>query len=347
MNDESRPAVNVGLIGLGFAGTQLHLPPLMQNPSVEIVIACDEDSIKSGAFRAAHADLGARTTTRWEDVVSDKAIEAVFIATPTPTHLEIVLKALENGKHVFCEKPVALNLEDARVMQAAAEKYAPQLLMIGQVLRFWPDYVEAHNVVKHGKIGEVRIARTFRAVTMPSGWYTDEALSGGVILDLALHDLDFLVWTLGEVESVFAQGENCLGKGGGDFVDYAQIHLNFRSGAIAHVEASWAVPTEFPFTTSLELCGTDGMLQMDNSEQSNSLEVFVQSLPPAKSAPIEQNGYFYEIDAFVKAINERQKIAPISVSDVIHPLEVALAAKESIRSGKTIHLQSLKTGASR
>jgi UDP-N-acetylglucosamine 3-dehydrogenase len=345
--DDHLPAVNVGLIGLGFAGTCLHLPPLKLNPRVMIEVACDEDSLKTEAFRHNHADADARTTSRWEDVVTDPAVHAVFIATPTPTHKEIALKALENGKHVFCEKPVAPTLDDAKEMHEAAQRKPGQLLMVGQVLRYWPDYVEAHNIVRHGKLGEVSIARTSRCTGMPSGWYADEAQSGGVILDLALHDIDFLIWTFGEVESVFAQGENCLGKGGSDFVDYAQIHLNFASGAIAHLEASWAVPTSFPFTTSLEICGSEGMLQMDNSEQSTSLETFLHGCHPSKSGPSEFNGYFYEIDAFVKAIINKETKAPIDVSDVVHPLEVAMAAKQSIRSGKTIKLTREKVGAAR
>lgn len=347
MDDRSPPVVNVGLIGLGFAGTSLHLPPLKQNPQVRLVMACDEDSNKSAAFRTIHPGLHARTTMRWQDVVADPEVHAVFIATPTPTHMEIARAALENGKHVFCEKPVALSMSDAKAMQAAAEAHPSKLLMIGQVLRFWPDYVEAHDIVLHGKLGEVRIARASRATGMPSGWYADEQKSGGVILDLALHDIDFFVWTLGEVESVYAQGENCLGKGTADFVDYAQIHLNFKCGAIAHLEASWAVPNSFPFTTALEICGSGGMMQMDNSGQSTSLEVYLQGTPVHTSAPMEYNGYFFEIDAFIKAILEKHERPPIGVNDVIHPLEVALSAKESIRSGKTVQLVNSTVGSHR
>jgi UDP-N-acetylglucosamine 3-dehydrogenase len=331
--------VNVGLIGLGYAGTCLHLPPLKQNAHVNIEVACDEDVTKTEGFRHNHGDVGAHTTARWEDVINDASLHAIFIATPTPTHREIATAALKAGKHVFCEKPVALSMEDAQAMYEAAQNSGGKLLMIGQVLRYWPDYVEAHNIVKCGKLGEIRVARTSRCVGMPSGWYGDELQSGGVILDLALHDIDFLVWTLGLVDSVFAQGENCLGKGTADFVDYAQIHLNFQSGAVAHLEASWAVPPSFPFTTSLEMCGTNGMLQMDNGEQSTSIELFPPSCAACKSGPIEYNGYFFEIDAFIKAILNGAERAPIDVMDVMHPLEVAMAAKASIRSGKTISLK--------
>jgi UDP-N-acetylglucosamine 3-dehydrogenase len=331
--------VNVGLIGLGYAGACLHLPPLKQNPRVNISIACDADSTKTEGFRHNHADLTARTTSKWEEVVADPSIHAVFIATPTPTHREIATKALENGKHVFCEKPVALTMEDAEAMYQASQNSGGKLLMIGQVLRYWPDYVEAHNLVKNGKLGDISICRSSRCVGMPTGWYADEAQSGGVILDLALHDIDFLVWTLGLVDSVFAQGENCLGKGTADFVDYAQIHLNFASGAIAHLEASWAVPPSFPFTTMLEMCGSGGMLQMDNSDQATSIELFPPTGAASKAGPIEFNGYFFEIDAFIKAICANETRAPIDIMHVQHPLEVALAAKESIRTGQLVSLK--------
>lgn len=331
--------INVGLIGLGYAGAFLHLPPLLQNPRVNLLIVCDEDSMKTEAFRHSHPDLTVRTTSHWQDIVKEPAVDVVFIATPTPTHREFATEALRNGKHVFCEKPVALTLDDAEAMYEAAQNSGGKLLMIGQVLHYWPDYVQAHNIVTSGKIGEVRIARTSRCVCMPTGWYADEVQSGGVILDLALHDIDFLIWTLGPVDSVYAQGENCLGKGMAEFIDYAQIQLNFASGAIAHVEASWAVPPTFPFSTSLEMSGTNGLIQMDNSEQATSLELYPPSGAVAKSKPIEYNGYFGEIDAFVDAIVNKAERAPIDVCDVLHPLEVALAAKESIHTGKIISLK--------
>lgn len=342
----SRPAwsvglqtVNVGIIGLGFAGMQLHLPPLIQNQHVNIVWACDENTTLTEALRHNHPELHAvRTTSHWKEICEDPAVDAVFIATPTPTHAQIAKYALSGMKHVFCEKPVALNLQDALEMHSTADATG-NLLMIGQVLRFWPDYVDAHNIVAAGQIGDVSIARTSRCVGMPSGWYANEEKSGGVILDLALHDIDFLTWTLGDVVSVFAQGQNCTGKGIAGFVDYAQIHLNFASGAIAHVEASWAVPTSFPFSTSLEICGSNGMIQMDNSEQNTALELYPPSGAASKAAPIEYNGYFHEINAFVLAILNGDKRAPIDAGDVLHPLDVALAAKQSIRTSKLVNVE--------
>jgi predicted dehydrogenase len=331
--------VNVGIIGLGFAGTRLHLPPLLQNPHVSVVWACDDNSTLTEGLRHNHPELHAiRTTTNWKELIDDAAVQAVFIATPTPTHKELAKYALAAGKHVFCEKPVALNMQDAMEMHTTADTIG-KMLMIGQVLRFWPDYVDAHNLVVSGQIGDVSIARTSRAVGMPSGWYANEEHSGGVILDLALHDIDFLTWTLGDVVSVYAQGQNCTGKGTADFVDYAQIHLNFASGAIAHVEASWAVPANHPFTTSLEMCGSKGMIQMDNSDQNTSLELYPPSGAASKAAPIEYNGYFHEINAFVQAIINNETRAPIDVADVLHPLDVALAAKQSIRTGKLVNIE--------
>ncbi len=333
---ETDRTVKIGLVGLGFAGTNLHLPPLLQNPRAELVAVADNDKAKVDDFKKSHKELKVKASIDWKELVADPAVEAVFIATPTPTHLPIAEGALQAGKHVFCEKPVAINIEDAHKMLELSKKHSDRILMIGQVLRFWDDYVQANQMVRHGKIGEPRIARASRTVAMPSGWFAQEELSGGVIMDLSLHDIDFLIWTIGDVESVYAQGADCSGKGGPGFVDYVQTQLNFRSGAIAHVEGVWASAKSYPFTTSLEISGTKGMLSMDNSGFLTSLEITGSNNQPQRMSPAEFNGYYHEDDAFLRAIISGAKDSPIGVDDVIHPLEVVMAAKESIKTGQVV-----------
>lgn len=338
-------AIKVGLIGLGFAGTHLHLGPLMQNRRAKLVFAADLDAQKIAAFKISSTSFAdVLTSTDWRDVTQSSSVDAVIVATPTTSHLEIVSQALSAGKHVFCEKPVSINIEDALKMRDHARRHPDKVLMIGQVLRFWPDYVEANKLVASGKIGAPRIARTQRTVPMPSGWYTQEELSGGVTLDLLLHDIDFLVWTMGRVKTVYAQGNNCLGRGDKSFIDFVQVHLTFETGAIAHLEASWAVPDTYPFTTALEISGTAGMLSMDNSPQATSLEQTIKGQPMARSAPSERNGYFFEQDAFFAAVKQNNCKSPVSVDDVLHPLEVALAAKQSIKTGENVSLNALTEG---
>lgn len=332
MDSETDRPVRVGLIGFGFAGKDLHFPHLLRNRRCQLVCVADPNSEKLSAISASYSK-SIDVTTDCSALLSRDDLDAVIIATPTGTHLELLRSALERGLHVLVEKPLALNMDTASEMVRLSES-ADKLVMVGQVLRYWDDYVQARNMVNYGRIGVPKIARTYRGVRMPKGWYAQDELSGGVVLDLALHDIDFLVWTLGSVQSVFAQGTVHGAEGAVPFVDYVQLHLNFESGAIAHVEAAWVHSDAYPFSTSLEISGTEGILSIDNSPGRASLEV-VDGASVSASTPVDLNGYYFQQDAFFKAI-QTQGRSPVPPSAVIHPLAVALAARNSVRSGEVV-----------
>lgn len=221
-------------------------------------------------------------------------------------------------------------------MIEAAQQHPHLILMIGQVLRFWPEYVQIKKQIEHGKIGTPVIARTYRANPMPaSQFYEQDALSGGVIVDLGLHDIDFLSWALGPVRSVYAQGGNLSGRG--DVIDYAQIHFNFESGAIAYLETNWAVPGNFPFSTAIEITGTGGMIAADNADSRASYQLTVRDKQRVTASIAELNGYHYEQDAFLRAVQMKSK-TPMDASAALYSLRLALAAKESIKTGQLIEM---------
>jgi predicted dehydrogenase len=331
-----KPPVKLGLIGLGFAGSVLHLPALSKNPRAQLVAVSDVSEAKLSEFKASFSQLNVRESIDHRSILDDESIEAIFIASPTPSHAAIAIEALRAGKHVFCEKPICNTVEDAELMIREAEAHPELILMIGQVLRFWPEYVQIKKIIDQGKIGKPIIVRTYRTNPMPkASFYEKDALSGGVIVDLGLHDIDFLSWLLGPVASVFAQGGNLLGRG--DVIDYAQIHFNFESGAIAYLEANWAVPDNFPFSTAIEVTGTKGMIATDNTDSRASYQLTLNGKARTTSAISELNGYHYEQDAFLRAVQCKSP-TPIPASAALYSLRLAIAAKESIRSGKQITL---------
>jgi predicted dehydrogenase len=196
--------------------------------------------------------------------------------------------------------------------------------------------VEIKKLIEYGKIGEPVIARTYRANPMPkSEFYAQEELSGGVIIDLGLHDIDFLAWALGPVETVFAQGGNFSGRGGETLIDYAQIHFNFKSGAIAHLEVNWALPDSYPFSTAVEIVGTAGMVAVDNSQARSSMEVTVPGQSPSFSSCREFNGYYLEQDAFLQAVQNGAP-SPVPPGEAMYAMILATAAKESIKRGRPV-----------
>jgi predicted dehydrogenase len=148
-----------------------------------------------------------------------------------------------------------------------------------------------------------------------------------------LHDIDFLSWALGPVASVFAQGGNLSGRG--DVVDYAQIHFNFESGAIAYLETNWALPDSFPFSTAIEITGTGGMIAADNTDKRASYQLTVNGQKRITSAISELNGYHYEQDAFLQAVQNKTQ-TPMQASAALYSLRLAVAAKESIKTGQLV-----------
>jgi UDP-N-acetylglucosamine 3-dehydrogenase len=337
--------VRLGLIGLGFAGTVLHLPSLQRNPRAQIVAVSDVSESKLAEFSAAFPDLKVRKESEYKAILADSTIDAVVIASPTPSHAGIAIDALKSGKHVFCEKPISNTVGDAERMIVEADRHPDLILMIGQVLRFWPEYVQIKKQIEYGKIGEPVIARTYRANPMPlSEFYQRDELSGGVIVDLGLHDIDFLSWVMGPVKSVFAQGGNLSGRG--DVIDYAQIHFNFESGAIAYLETNWALPENFPFSTAIEIVGTKGMIAADNNESRASFQLTVKGQKKIASSIAELNGYHYEQEAFLRAVQNKTP-TPMKASAALYSLRLALAAKQSIKSNKLIEVSAKDTASAR
>lgn len=333
-----RPPVRLGLIGLGFAGTVLHLPSLKRNERARIIAVSDTSSEKLVEFSRNFPEIDARRDTSHESILQDASIDAIFIASPTPSHVDIAIAALQAGKHVFCEKPISNSVASAERLIAEAERHPRQILMIGQVLRFWPEYVQMKKAIEEGRIGKPRIARAYRANPMPlSQFYEKEDLSGGVIVDLGLHDIDFLSWVFGDVMSVYAQGGNLSGRG--DVIDYAQIHFNFRSGAIAYIETNWALPSNFPFSTALEIAGTEGMIATDNSDARTSFQLTVNGERVSRTIA-DLNGYHFEQDAFLQAVQTGAK-TPMDARAALYSLKLAIAAKESIRTGELVSMAEM------
>ena len=151
------------------------------------------DPIESRA-KAISEKYGA-TVASFEEILENSSVDIVDICTPTFTHRELAVRALRAGKHVFCEKPVALTLEDARAMDRAAKK-SGRKFMVGHVVRFFPQYIRVKELAAAGDVGEIVMARLYRGGSFPShgidNWFADIAKSGGVFVDLSIHDFDFL-----------------------------------------------------------------------------------------------------------------------------------------------------------
>ena len=179
----------------------------------------------------------------------------VDICTPPTAHAGSTVAALTAGRHVICEKPVTRTLEEARRVVRAAEA-GPGLLMVGHVSRFEPDHRSARDLVAAGGIGRVAMLTHSTTTSLPSwseaGWLADHATSGGPLLDQAVHSFDYARWVIGSP----AVRVTCLAHdSGAGPLTYTLSTVRYASGAVAHVECSWAHPASRGFKLSCEVVG--------------------------------------------------------------------------------------------
>lgn len=313
----------------------VHMAQYAKMPDVEVVLYD-----RSEERRQRFADRwNVRTVANEAELLA--SVDVVDVCLPTDLHKDACLRAIAAGKPVFCEKPLARTLEDAEAIRNASMA-ANMPVMPGQVVRFFPEFAQAHRAVKRGDVGRPAVTRIRRGGLAPSGsknWFMDHSRSGGVLLDLAIHDFDWLRWTLGPVATVYSR---TVGAQTGTGPDYGLTTLTFASGALAHTESTWMDPAGFRVT--LEVAGSDGLLQFDSRENpayrisAQTSDTTADHLKVAESPLLPTDDpYYQELHAFLTAVRTGQPV-PVTVDDGIEALRISLAALESARTGRAISL---------
>jgi predicted dehydrogenase len=330
----SKRSIGVCLVGCGFIGS-VHAERWRRVAGSRLIACVDVEEDRAKSFEDAYGFE--RSGVHLDDFLELDSVDVVDVCTPTYTHRDIVLRCLEHSRDVLVEKPIALRISDAREMVRKAQAEGRKL-MVAHVLRFWGEYVVAKGLIDSGSIGRPVVARAYRQSTFPAwawnNWHDHMGKGGGVFVDMSIHDVDFLRWSLGDVEEVYAQGGTYLRRGASSH-DYTHASLKFKGGAIAYVEGSWTMPEGYPFTTFLEVAGTDGILQVDN--MSTATISLYGANRVERLTPSERDGYYLEIKAFADAVREDAQ-PPVSGEEGMKSLEVVLAALRSALSGKPVRL---------
>lgn len=257
-------------------------------------------------------------------------VDVVDIVTPTPTHHDFTLEAIERGKHVVCEKPLARTGAQADEMVRAAARAGVQLFP-GHVVRYFPEYARARESVSAGRIGTVATCR-FRRVSAAPGqdWFFDEAASGGIVMDQMIHDIDQAELFAGPVTEVFAR--SVAGTGSSGPVASAAVTLRHAGGAISQCYGVWG-PAHLPFGTSFLIAGDGGILGHDSATD-DSVRVMTAPtrtdggyLPPGDGA---SSPYTTQIADFATCLTSGA--APrVTAADGARAIHLAEAALASIR----------------
>lgn len=295
------------------------------------VVAYSRSESRRAAFRKAH---GARTVKSFDALLA--AADIIDICTPTDTHAGFALEAARAGRHVICEKPLARTLSQAQAMVAACDKVGVWLLP-AHVVRYAPAYAAARDAVANGVIGSPRTLRLTRTVGFPewATWFADVHRSGGVVVDLAIHDLDIARWIAGDVVEVHA--ETTTGEDGGApqraTPRRATMWLTHASGVTSEVRATWDVPgTELRST--FDITGTAGAVAYDSGR-----EPALGWLDVAEPAPVnlDRDPMVTQLEEFLEVIAGRAK-PRVTADDGYAALAIALAAQQSAVSGRSVPL---------
>jgi myo-inositol 2-dehydrogenase / D-chiro-inositol 1-dehydrogenase len=335
----SATPVGVGLIGAGQIG-KIHAQNLSRRvPNARLVAIADSnmEAAKSVAALTGVVDV----ESDYRELLRKKDVDAVIVATPTFMKLEIVKEAVEAGKHIFCEKPIALALSDAdemlRAVQRGGTKFQP-----GYQRRFDPSYLRVKRAVDSGEIGTMLLLRsnTRDPPQKVTGW-ADPKVSGGIFLDTSSHDYDVIRWLSGsEAVSVMADGVTTAYtdlKALGD-QDTTMTIIKLANGALAHVDACRV--SVYGYDIRAEVVGTEGAAIMDMGKSS---ETHVMK----KDWESNEFSYWYlerfdeayraELEGFAAAILEDAETR-VTARDGRAAIEIGLAARKSMQERKAVSI---------
>ncbi len=335
------PTINVGLIGAGRIG-RVHAENLASRiPGANLVAV--SDVVMSAAVKVSK-DL--RVPAVYQDhrrIMEDKAIEAVVICSSTDTHAQMIEEAAAAGKHIFCEKPIALDLDEIDHALAAVER-AGVKLQVGFNRRFDPNFRRVREVIAAGQIGVPHILRiTSRDPQPPPIEYV--RVCGGLFLDMTIHDFDMARFLMGsEVEEVYAacgvMVDPAIGEAGD--VDTAIVLLRFENGALGTIDNSRRAV--YGYDQRVEVFGSGGMVAVANETPDSAVVSDAQgihgALPLFFFVERYTDAYVAEMQAFIECI-QKDTPPPVTGRDGRIPVVMGYAAKLSYEEHRPVRLSEV------
>jgi len=318
--------MKIGVLGLGFMGST-HLQAWGRIPGAELLAVMDLDETRlSGDLSSIQGNLGGpgmqmdfsalRKYRSLDEILADRDVEAVDICLPTFLHAAAATQALRAGKHVLCEKPMALDGDDADAMIVEAER-SGRILMVAQVLRFFPAYRELSRLVKSGALGQVRSALFRRRTAVPAWgpWELDKKKSGGGVFDLLIHDVDQSQHLFGVPETISATGFEDMMNG----IDVISSEFHYPRIGQVTISGGWFHRGEYPFSMEFTVTGDLGAIEY--SSAGRPVTVYWADGRKEALEPDERDGYEAEAAYFLDCcLSGRQPVQCL-------PKESSLAVK--------------------
>ena len=333
--------VRIGVIGLGAIAQVVHLPILSKLKEVELVAVCDID--KSKAKYVGERYGVKRFYGDPKAALGDGGIDAVVVCTPTNTHRDIALLAIESGVDALVEKPIARNYAEAVEIADVAKKHKRNV-MVGMNNRFRPDSMILKSFVENGELGKIFYVKAgwLRKQSVSSPWFTSkEESGGGVFLDLGIAVMDLALWLVGypEVKRVSASNYSLITK---KVEDSSMVFLTMKDGSTLVTEASWSFQTEDNFFYC-DLFGTQGSARVNPLRINKSASGGHGSLVNVTPTKLEthqnlyKRSYEYELKHFVGAVRGLNPVIS-SADEAVKRMKIVDAIYMSAEKGKEIVL---------
>jgi len=331
--------LGIGVIGVGRLGSSYAKYFAGRITGAYLVAISD---VNQSAADTLAAELGvSKTYARYQDLISDKAVDAVVIVSPTSSHKEIVFEAAERGVPIFCEKPLSISLEESRQMLRVVEETGV-FFQMGFMRRFDRGYVAAKQKIDEGKIGKpVVFKSSSRDPYRPSLEYLDPKHSGGLFVDCGIHDLDLALWFMGNVASVYSIGGTLAYpemKTIGD-IDNAITSLYFTNGALGVIDLSRNGIYGYDIRT--EILGTEGTVKIGYLRETPILMMTKDGIThdtvPYFTERFEQ-AYISQLQDFVNNVSE-QKPPTVTCAAGVAALQASAAATISFKENRPVKIE--------
>jgi myo-inositol 2-dehydrogenase/D-chiro-inositol 1-dehydrogenase len=339
----SREILNLGLIGAGRIG-QVHAENVSRRiPLANLAAVADVN--EDAAKRCAQLYGIPKVTRDYRAILEDPEVQAVLICSATDTHAQIIEEAAAAGKHIFCEKPIALSLATIDRALAAVER-AGVKLFIGFNRRFDANFQRVHHAINQGEIGQPELLHLIsRDPSPPPIAYIK--VSGGIFADMMIHDFDMARFLIGsEVEEVYVAGgvmvDPAIGEAGD--LDTAVVVLRFANGVIGTIENSRRAV--YGYDQRVEVLGSAGAIRIDNNYPNTAIISDAQNV--RRDLPLNffmeryTEAYATEMQAFVEAVLHDRPV-PVTGHDGRAPVAIALAARRSCDERRPVRVSEVST----
>jgi len=334
--------IKIGVVGLGRLGKKHAENVAFRIPNAELTAVC---SIKEEEVLQAKNEWGIlHGYTDYYEMIQNEELDAVLIASSSGEHCRHIEAALKAGLHVFCEKPLGINLEECEAAEKAVEAYADKVFMLGFMRRYDASYHYAKKKIEEGNIGTPILVRAYGLdpENLVEGAIRFAKTSGGIFLDMAIHDIDLARWYLASNPiNVYAIGGSYVHKEFEEFgdCDNACALMQFENGSMAMLYSGRTAPHGYHVET--EIVGTKGTLRVSAVPQKNMVTIYDQNgaVQECVSGFLErfEQAYLNEVQEFVNCILENRK-PEVTVYDGTLSTKAAYAATESFRKNQLVRI---------